>query len=303
MENYKLIHFAGEFMPIKETKIENGKINQIGLYEENGKIKVHDFQTSNHFPGGFKTIELAQEISIKKWGKSLETINDIDNNKDYPVKIADFQKKQTTKMQETPTLNEKYSIKTDGKTFVPVKVETLEGREYHAAIYEKMGFPQSFAMANAKDIDFAQGYKDVGSAQKAGFERWEKNITLERVNQGKTKEKHVICERDGKFIPVEMVVGKGRQINSILGPGIRPDHISEKANTSVPGKLSLDFAKGFNSLKDAKIAVEKKWGKEIKPEIVKIQTKIKTNEQKTPGKAVQRLRNQRMANPGQTHVR
>ena len=204
---------------------------------------------------------------------------------------------------DTSTLEEKYSIKTDGKTFVPVKVETLEGREYHAALYERMGYPQSVAMGNAKDIDFTKGYKDLKSAQKAGLGRWEKNITLEQVNQTKIKGKHVIYEKNNKFIPVEMAVEKGRQINSILGRGIKPDHISEKGNVSVPGKLSLSFAKGFDNLKDAQFAVEKKWGKEIKPKIVKIQAKTKTNEQTPPGKAVQRLQNQRKANQGQTNVR
>ncbi len=204
---------------------------------------------------------------------------------------------------DTSILDEKYAIKTDGKTFVPVKVETVEGREYHAALYERMGHPQSEVMKNSNDIDYAHGYKNLKLAQKAGLDRWEKNITLEQANQTKTNEKHVIYEKNNKFIPVEMAVEKGRQINSILGPGIRPGHISEKGNVSVPGKLSLSFVKGFDSLKEAKFAVEKKWGKEIKPEIVKIQTKTKTNEQTPPGKAVQRLQNQRKAIQGQTNAR
>lgn len=204
---------------------------------------------------------------------------------------------------DSQALEEQYSIKTDGKAFVPVKVETLNGREYSSAIYERMGYPQSVTMKNAKDIDFKNGYKDLGIAQKAGLERWGKNITLEQANLTKTKEKCVIYAKDNTFIPVEMAVKNGRQINSILGPGIKPGHISEKGNVSVPGKLSLNLSKGFDNLKDAIVAVEKKWGKEIKPEIVKIQTKIKTKEQTLPGKAVQRLQNQRKATQGQSNIR
>ncbi|WP_022669437.1 hypothetical protein [Desulfospira joergensenii] len=173
-------------------------------------------------------------------------------------------------------------------------------------LYDKGGKPvaQAYKAPGGQDkIDFSKGWKNFESAKEATYKAFGQDVELKKkpiVFSKNKKDRTIVFEKDGKFIPVTIAPDplKNIQINNVLK--IIEGRLVERGHSGPIGKVQIDSkSDGFRDMKTALSAVKERWGNDLKPEHIKINSQKKVLEKKQnntrPGSAVQRLQQLRQS--------